>query len=471
MQFTSLAFGGFMLAVFLLYWALAPQKRWAAALAASGIFYAFFGLPMLCVLCLCIAASYCGGLWLAQHRSRAALAVTMVCALAPLVFFKYFNTVFPAVTGSAFRLFVPVGISFYTFKIIAYLVEIWRGNLSAERHFGKYALYVAFFPEVTSGPIQRPADLLGQIHAPKAFDCDAAIQSVQLILWGLFQKMVIADTLSTYVSVGFQSVDFIIGPSVVLAAVLYSVQLYCDFAGYSHIAIGCMGLFGYTVPANFKSPYFSLSMKDFWSRWHISLSSFLRDYVYFPLGGSRCGKLRHCANLMAVFLISGIWHGTGLQFIVWGALHGIYQVVGTLTQNLRHAIWRLVHISEQSVFAKAVKMLITFSLVTAAWLFFGADDLSHALSLFARIPDSFAFNVQMFKNAVTMLTFSKLAFARMVVCIGVLAAVDFKSRNCGFSAWCSRQKKPLQVIFCYALLFAVLFLAPAGGGGFIYFQF
>ncbi len=471
MQLTSLAFGGFLLAAFLIYWALPPQKRWGAALAASGIFYALFGVPMLCVLCLCIVASYWGGRWLAAHRSRAALAGAMVCALVPLIFFKYFNDLFPALTGSTFRLFVPIGISFYTFKIIAYLAEVWRGRISPELHFGKYALYVAFFPEITSGPIQRPADLLSQINTPKTFDADAAIHAAQLILWGLFQKMVIADTLSTYVNIGFQSVNLIIGPSIILAAVLYSVQLYCDFAGYSHIAIGCMGLLGYTVPANFKSPYFALSMKDFWGRWHISLSSFLRDYVYFPLGGSRCGKVRHCINLMAVFLVSGIWHGTGLQFLVWGALHGIYQVFGTLTQNLRHTLWRTVHISEQSAFAKLVKMLLTFGLVTAAWVFFGANDLPHALQLFAKMPDSFALNVQMLKNAVTMLTITKLALMRIAVCVSVLAVVDFKSKDCGFTAWFARQNKILQTVFCYAILLAVLFWAPAGGGGFIYFQF
>ncbi|MEG1069891.1 MAG: MBOAT family O-acyltransferase [Ruthenibacterium sp.] len=473
MQFTSLSFGVLMVFCFALHWALPQKMRWALLLAASVLFYGLFGLPMLAVLALCVTASYYGGIFLAKRqKSRAALGFSMALALLPLCFFKYFNTVFAAaMPQSAFRLIVPVGISFYTFKIIAYLVEVWRGTLPAQTHFGKYALYVAFFPEVSSGPIQRPADLLSQIDAPTAFDTKQALQGAQLILWGLFKKLVIADNLSAYVAVGFGKADFVIGLSIVFATLLYAVQLYCDFSGYSDIAVGCMNLFGYAVPANFKSPYFATSIKDFWSRWHRSLSTFLRDYVYFPLGGSRCGALRHCFNLLFTFFISGLWHGTGLHFIVWGLLHGFYQVFGTLTQNFRHRLWKISHIDETSPFARCVKTLCTFTLVWAAWVFFGADNLAAALHLFVRMTSDFSLSLQGVKNALVMLGLNGGMLLRMGFCILSLAVVDFFAKDCGFSAWLSKRHALFQVIFCYTLVFLLLFIAPAVGGGFIYFQF
>lgn len=473
MQFTSLSFGVLMTLCFALHWAVPQKMRWAVLLAASTLFYGLFGLPMLAVLFFCIVTSYFSGRFLSMHQgNRAALWLAVALALAPLCFFKYFNTLFAAaMPQSDFRLFIPVGISFYTFKIIACLVEIWRGALPVQTHFGKYALYISFFPEVASGPIQRPADLFSQIETPKSCNTAQAVQGAQLILWGLFKKLVIADNLSAYVATGFGKADFIVGLSVVIATLLYAVQLYCDFSGYSDIAIGCMNLFGYTVPANFKSPYFALSAKDFWNRWHISLSTFLRDYVYFPLGGSRCGTVRHCFNLLFTFCISGLWHGTGMQFIAWGFLHGFYQVFGTLTQNFRHRLWKISHIPETCFFARAVKMLCTFGFIWAAWVFFGADNLPAALHLFARMPCDFSFSVQGIKNALVMLGFNGGMLLRMGGCILMLFLVDFLSKTCGFSDWLAKRHAVFQIVFCYLLVFLLLFIAPAVGGGFIYFQF
>ncbi|MEG1074179.1 MAG: MBOAT family O-acyltransferase [Ruthenibacterium sp.] len=473
MQFTSLSFGVLMVLCFALHWAMPQKIRWVPLLAASLFFYALFGLPMLTVLALCIVGSYCGGIFLAKRQNnRAALAFTLLGALLPLCFFKYFNTVFAAAAPqSSFRLFVPIGISFYTFKIIAYLVEVWRGAIPIQTHFGKYALYLSFFPEVTSGPIQRPADLFAQINAPVVFNGTQALQGTQLILWGLFKKLVIADNLSVYVSTGFGKADFVVGLSVVIAALLYAVQLYCDFSGYSDIAIGCMNLFGYTVPLNFKSPYFALSVKDFWGRWHVSLSSFLRDYVYFPLGGSRCSHTRHCLNLLLTFCISGVWHGTGLHFIVWGLLHGFYQVFGTLTQNFRHRMWKFLRVRETCRFAHFVKIICTFALVCTAWVFFGADNLPAALHLFARMPCDFSVSIQGIKNALVMLGFNGGMIFRMSACILLLGIVDYFAKDCGFSAWLHARHGGFQVVFCYVLLLLLLFITPAVGGGFIYFQF
>ena len=311
MQFTSLAYLGFFAAVFAVHWAVPQKARWAVCLAASAGFYALLGVPMLAVLALCIAVSYLGGLWLQRRRGRRpALALAVVAALAPLLFFKYFNTLLGAYVPEsvrAFSLLAPVGISFFTFKAVAYLAEVYKGALPPCRHFGRYALYVSFFPEVSMGPIQRPGDLMAQIGTPRAFDAGRAVRGAQLMLWGYFEKLVVADNLAPYVSAGLDAPDLVMGLSVFLASVLYAVQLYADFAGYSHIAIGCMQLLGFDVPENFRAPYFSTSVKEFWNRWHISLSSWLRDYVYIPLGGSRCSTARCCVNLLITFLVSGLW--------------------------------------------------------------------------------------------------------------------------------------------------------------------
>lgn len=486
MQFTSLVFLAFFAAVFALFWALptvlprlaahtVAALRKALCLGASLLFYALFGAGALCVLLLCIAVSWGMGLMLARFagsKSKAALALCVALALLPLLTFKYFDGL-AALAGweTKLTLLTPVGVSFFTFKIVAYLVEVWRGNLPVRKNIADYALYVSFFPEISSGPIQRPADLLEQIDAPKTFRKELAMQGVQLALWGFFKKLVLADNLAYYVEAGFTKHMQIVGPSIVLAAVFYSIQLYCDFSGYSDIAIGCMNALGYDVPANFKSPYFSRSLKDFWARWHISLSSFLRDYVYFPLGGSRCSAARSCVNLLITFFISGLWHGTGLQFVVWGLLHGVYQVAGRLTQPLRSRAWQLAHINEAGRFATAVKMACTFVFVTIAWVFFGADSLSHALLLFARMPDSFSLSPQMWKNALVMLGLNVPMLLRLGSAGLLLAVVDWRTREVGFSAWMSARKAWVQAALCYVMIFFIAFFAPVGSGGFIYFKF
>ena len=282
----------------------------------------------------------------------------------------------------------------------------------------------------------------------------------------------VADNLAPYVSAGLDAPDLVMGLSVFLASVLYAVQLYADFAGYSHIAIGCMQLLGFDVPENFRAPYFSTSVKKFWNRWHISLSSWLRDYVYIPLGGSRCSTARCCVNLLITFLVSGLWHGTGLQFAVWGLLHGAYLAVGRLTAPARARLWRASHIPEQSAPARGLKMLVTFVLVWFGWVFFRAPTLSGALHLFARMPDSFSLTPPALKNALAMLGFNSGMLVRVGFACALLCAVDFAARRTGFSAWLAGRRKWFQAALCYVLVLAILFLAPIGASPTpIYFQF
>ena len=257
MQFTTFAYMGFFAAVFAVYWAAPARRRWAAALAASVGFYALFGAPMLAVLALCIAATYAGGLWLEKRRGqKRALALCVGAALLPLLFFKYFHALLGAYAPaavSAFSLMMPVGLSFFTFKTVAYLAEVYKGALDACRSPGRYALYVSIFPQVSMGPIQRPGDLLAQIAAPHGFDSRQALSGAQLLLWGYFEKLVVAENLANYSAVAPDKMNQVIGCSVFLTTVFYAVRLYADFAGYSHIAIGCMQLLGFSVPENFRA--------------------------------------------------------------------------------------------------------------------------------------------------------------------------------------------------------------------------
>lgn len=461
MSFTTFSFGAFFAAVFCVYWALPQRLRKWAALAASAAFYAPFGAKSLAVLALCAAASWGMGFAVAARRdSRARFAACIALSLVPLALVKY-----------APGMFGVVGVSFFTFKIIAYLAQVRAGEIEPERDFAAYALYVSFFPEITSGPIQRASSLLPQIHAPRAFDAAKALACGQLIVWGMFKKLMIADNLAGYVQKAYDQPDLYIGPSVLLAMVLYSVQLYCDFSGYSEMAVGMAGLLGFDVEDNFRMPYFARSIREFWAKWHISLSTFLRDYVYFPLGGSRCGTWRTAFNLMATFLVSGIWHGTGLTFLVWGLLHGAYQVAGRLTRTARSRAWSALHIREDGALASCVKALVTFALVTFAWIFFGAPSLERAFDVLRQIPSGFTLSVQTAKNAAAMLGFNAHTTLRMGLAMALMFGVEFLARREGVAAWLAKRPAAFRYALCWGLCLAVLFWGAASGGSFIYFEF
>lgn len=463
MQFTSLAYLGFFAAVFAVHWAVPQKARWAVCLAASAGFYALLGAPMLAVLALCIAVSYLGGLWLQRRRGRRpALALAAAAALAPLLFFKYFNTLLGAYVPEsvrAFSLLTPVGISFFTFKAVAYLAEVYKGALPPCRHFGRYALYVSFFPEVSMGPIQRPGDLMAQIGTPRAFDAGRAVRGAQLMLWGYFEKLVVADNLAPYVSAGLDAPDLVMGLSVFLASVLYAVQLYADFAGYSHIAIGCMQLLGFDVPENFRAPYFSTSVKEFWNRWHISLSSWLRDYVYIPLGGSRCSTARCCVNLLITFLVSGLWHGTGLTYLVWGFAHGALQAL----EN--HLPWRK---AITRGWARLVGVAGTFTLFLATFTVFRASSLANAAAYFGGILHNGGHKA--FSNYWELGLTSRQEQLLLFFGLALVIAVDLAhERGIHFRDRLAAAPRILRWAVYEGALFLFLFMGYfLGGGGFLY---
>ncbi len=385
---------------------LAPRRaRRAVMLLASLAFYACFDVRMLPVLCASILCAYGFGLAVATRRHRRAwLAVGLVCHFGLLFFCKYLNffasglSLLLTACGlpplGRVTLALPVGISFFTFMICGYLIDVYRGKIPAERNILTFGLFVAFFPQITSGPIGRADALLPQLRAPKAADWEDFSQGTLLFAWGLFLKMVLADHLAAAVNAVYAAQAT--GLETLAGAAMYSLQIYCDFAGYSLLAIGAARTMGVRLMENFRAPYLATSCQDFWRRWHISLSTWFRDYLYFPLGGSRCGRVRQALNVLIVFTVSGLWHGAALTFLIWGALNGVYQVLGRLLAPVR----KKIHLPRG--LSRAVQLLWTFGLETVAWVFFRADNLAMAGQLLQRMgrllarPDAWGFSLASF---------------------------------------------------------------------------
>ena len=329
-------------------------------------------------------------------NARLIFIASLVITIGILAVFKYTDFVIQNLniilhmSGSAAELpksgiVLPVGISFFTFQSAGYLIDIYRGEYKAERNFINYALFVSFFPQLLSGPIGRGGSLLPQYKAAKTFNTDNLLRGGEHFLWGIFLKLVIADRAAILVNTVYNDYYSHTGMAIILATVMYGLQIYADFDGYSHMAIGSARMLGIELPENFNTPYLSSSIKEFWRRWHISLSTWLRDYVYFSVGGGRCSRLRKYFNLMLTFLVSGIWHGAKWSFITWGLLHGAYQVIGDILMPLRLKICKLLKVNTEAESFKVCRMIFTFCLADFAWLFFRADGLRNALRMIKRI--------------------------------------------------------------------------------------
>lgn len=449
MQFTSLAFAIFLPAVFLIYWAVPNKYRKFFLLLVSYGFYMTFSAGYVLLLFVMSLLAYFTGL----HCSRRNFIAGVMIQAGVLAFFKYagFLPVF------SYSLVVPVGISFYLFKSISYLADVYKGKLQPEKDPVSFFLYLAFFPDVVSGPINRAGVLIPQLKEERAFAYDQGVYGMRLILLGLFKKLLIADTLSRYVDLVFGTPGSYMGISYFVAAVFYTIQIYCDFSGYSDMAVGIARLFGIRSMENFKSPYLSSNIREFWERWHISLSSWLKDYVYIPLGGSRKGKVRTYCNLMITFLISGIWHGAAPTFLVWGALHGTYQVIYRFYK--KHCKWKI---------PKILGVILTFSLVGLAWIFFRADS----------IQDAFYMIRYMGYNLSPLLAYHKMGMIRqdfylIIGSVAFLGLVDVLSLKMDVIKAVDRLKAPVR--WAGYLLLAALILAFHLHNGtsqqFIYFQF
>ncbi|HET6224970.1 MAG TPA: MBOAT family O-acyltransferase, partial [Bacteroidia bacterium] len=353
MLFNSAQFLFFFPLVTILFFLLKSNYRWALLLAASCYFYMFFRPVYILILFFTIIVDYYAGIFIERAKDpktrRLYLIISIISNVSILAVFKYFNFLNENITGLAeliglhnpipyLTILLPIGLSFHTFQAMSYTIEVYRGNQRAERHFGIYSLYVMFYPQLVAGPIERPQNILHQFHEKQVFSYERAANGLNQMAYGMFKKVVIADRLAEYVNAIYGNPQHYSTLPIIIATLFFSIQIYCDFSGYSDIAIGAAKVMGYDLMENFNRPYLSTTISEFWTRWHISLSTWFKDYVYIPLGGNRTTKIKWYRNLIIVFLLSGLWHGASWNFIIWGALHSFYLVFGLMTIHYRKRI-------------------------------------------------------------------------------------------------------------------------------------
>ena len=461
MNFNTLEFLLFLPAVLALHWALPHRLRWALLLAASLLFY-FWWEPLAgLLLAAVVAVTWLCGLGAAREKPpavrRACLAMALGACLGCLGVFKYAGFFAGLIHGGpAWRLLLPVGISFYTFQALSYVLDVYRGRTAPEGHFGYYALFISFFPQLVAGPIERSGRLLPQLRRERTLSREQLSAGGWLLLTGYFKKAAIADGLAPLVDAVYAAPGQAGGPEIIAATALFGLQIYCDFSGYSDIARGSAGLLGVELMENFQAPYAARSIREFWRRWHISLTAWFTDYVYIPLGGSRRGLPRRCFNIMAVFLLSGLWHGADWTFVAWGGIHGIYQVCGVLAAR------RTGGRAPQGRGTGLLRCAATFSLVTFAWLFFRAQSMADAWLLLSRLGTGWGAAQGPLLSMARQLPFVLPALA----CLHFLHRLP------------SRPPAPLgpRVLTVSALLLCIALgwwtsLSGGGGNAFIYFQF
>ncbi|MCD8326700.1 MAG: MBOAT family protein [Lachnospiraceae bacterium] len=403
MQFNSIDFLIFFPIVVLVYFFIPRRARYLWLLAASYYFHMSWNARYALLIAASTLITWVSGLLIPRFPSKAArksvVAVSFAGNLGILFFFKYFDFLLENVNlvlarfhlqmvENPFDILLPVGISFYTFQALSYTMDVYRGEVEPEKNPLKYALFVSFFPQLVAGPIERSKNLLRQVKNVenlRLWDYDRIASGFILMCWGMFQKVVIADRLAIFVDQVWENLSSCGSVETIAAALAFSLEIYCDFAGYSSIAIGAARLMGFDLMENFNAPYFAASIRQFWRRWHISLSGWFRDYLYIPLGGNRKGRVRQQVNVMITFLLSGLWHGADWTYVIWGGLHGGYQVIGDLTRPLREKINGLLHTDTKAESYRLGQMLFTFLLVTFAWIFFRAEDLEQALYFLNRL--------------------------------------------------------------------------------------
>lgn len=479
MLFNSLSFAIFLTIVFIIYWALPHKLRWIVLLTSSIYFYMSWDVKYVLLLLFTTFISYACAIGLERAEEKKKKKILMVTAIVAglgcLFFFKYFNFASESVAKLlnvltiqvhpvTMKLMLPVGISFYTFQTLGYVIDVYRGEVQAEKNFAKYATFISFFPQLVSGPIGRAKHLLPQILGERKFDYEKATDGLRLMAWGFFKKIVIADTLAVYVDTVYDSLRLYRGFPLLFVAVLYSIQIYCDFAGYSDIAIGTAKLFGIDLMKNFNSPYFSSSVKEFWSRWHISLSTWLRDYVYISLGGNRVSKSRNAFNLMATFLISGLWHGANWTYVFWGGIHGVAQII-------EKYLFPRDKKKSGSKIGWWCSVVCTFIFSTFAWIFFRADNISDAFYVIGNMFQGIT-TPAVYVSQMSYLAIDKLTLLGMIMGVVLLTIYDYCSLKRDVLAWVKDLKTPIRWgIYVLFILFLIFNIPVTSGQEFIYFQF
>jgi len=483
MLFNSIDFAIFLPIVFILYWFVTNKNlklQNFLIVAASYLFYGWWDWRFLSLILFSTIIDYTVGQKLRneenQLRRIVLLWTSVLVNLGFLGFFKYYNffldnlvTAFSffgqEIKGNSLNIILPVGISFYTFQTLSYTIDVYKRRLEPTKDFIAFSAFVSFFPQLVAGPIERATHLLPQFYKKRTFDYSKAVDGMRQILWGLFKKIVIADNCAEYANQIFNNSADMNGSTLVLGALFFTFQIYGDFSGYSDIAIGTSRLFGFDLMRNFNFPYFSRDIAEFWRRWHISLSTWFRDYLYIPLGGSLGGTWMKVRNTFIIFIVSGFWHGANWTFIVWGALNAIYFLPLLLTNNNRNNLETVAKGKLLPNLKEISLMLLTFGLTVFAWIFFRAENIGHAISYITEILSPSLFSIPTFSGMYNALI--------TIILIGAFVLTEWFGREgqYGIENISLKWKPIFRYTFYYIIVFAIIYFGNFNENQFIYFQF
>jgi len=492
MLFNSIHFILFLPVVVIIYFSLPYRYRWVLLLIASYYFYMAWRPEYVFLIVFSTLVDYFVAIKMSKvddkQKRKKYLIMSLVINLGLLFLFKYFNFFSDSTrlllnnfnifyNLPSFKLLLPVGISFYTFQTLSYTIDVCKGKRKPEKHLGIFALYVSFFPQLVAGPIERSTSLLPQFYKKYDFDYDRVASGLCQMLWGFFKKIVIADNIANLVNLVFSSPENFQGIHFIIATILFAFQIYCDFSGYSDIAIGTARIMGFELMRNFNRPYFAKSISDFWNRWHISLSTWFRDYLYIPLGGNRVNKFRMYLNLMITFVISGLWHGANWTFVVWGFLHGLYLIFEKLIKNVADSIELKFGRGKFLRIYSLFQTFYIFVLVCFAWIFFRADFLSDALYIVSHLFDGVLhfivnfWNINEIKLILSKFNITPLLFVEIWISILFLLIIQALRGEKDLFIFLRDKKMLFRWSFYYLLIFWILFFGYFGEQPFIYFQF
>lgn len=491
MLFNSLSFLGFFVLVAVVYWLLPHKARWVWLLITSYLFYACWNPAYLILLFGSSLATYVLGLFIEKRPAHAKLwlVLTMVACFGALLYFKYadlfgqsFNGLF-ALFGiqldiPLFNILLPIGISFQMFQNVGYAVDVYRKSVPAEPNFFRYALFSSYFPQLVAGPIERASRLLPQLRAPHEFTYSETTLGLRLMLLGFFKKVAVADTISVYVDAVYNNLDSgFTGLALVLATILFAFQIYCDFSGYSDIAVGVSKVFGINLTVNFKSPYYSRNIQEFWRRWHISLSTWFQDYVYIPLGGSRVKIPRYILNLVITFTISGLWHGADWTFVIWGLLHGLFVALYVLINRTYKKYRALRGTSTSSRSLASLKTVLSvalnFIIVDILWIFFRCNSIQEVGYVFTHAFTGWDLSLSYLKGQLVSMGFTYETLAITLILLALLFVVDKINYREDVAVVLTRQRTVVRwaIYLLGSFLVIAAFMFTSESQNFIYFQF
>lgn len=482
MFFNSIDFAIFLPIVFLLYWYILNKNlkiQNFLIVLASYVFYGWWDWRFLFLILLSTIVDFIIGIQLQDENStgkrKLLLYTSIFMNLGFLGFFKYYNFFLGSfieafsffgmnIKGNTLTIILPVGISFYTFQTLSYSIDVYKRKLNPSKDFIAFAAFVSFFPQLVAGPIERATHLLPQFYKKRIFDYSKAVDGMRQILWGLFKKIVIADNSAEYANQIFNNSADMNGSTLALGAIFFTFQIYGDFSGYSDIAIGTSRLFGFDLRQNFNFPYFSRDIAEFWRRWHISLSSWFRDYLYIPLGGSKGSTANKIRNTFIIFIVSGFWHGANWTFIAWGALNAVYFLPLLLTKNNRNNLDTIAQGRMLPTFKELSQMLLTISLTVFAWIFFRAESIGHAFNYISGICSPSFFESPKFEGSASVL--------KVIIPVAISILIEWNGRENQYAIekLGIKYKRPIRYVI-YSAIIITLFWLGGDEQQFIYFQF